>query len=211
MTVRPGLIRQSTSDSAIETASQGRPRSIPRRASLRRLLSKDENDLDDDDEEEDILGLHYSIFWLAVIAVLIAILSDALSDTIENAAKSVHISGIFLAAIVLPIVGNAAEHAGAVMFAMKGKLDLTLGVAVGSSTQIALLVLPFLVVLGWIMNKDMDLQFGAFESSTVFMAVLVVSFAIKDGTSNWLIGLALVACYILISVGFLAHREESLK
>eukprot|EP01032_Pedospumella_encystans_P016814 gene16814-19166_t len=88
---------------------------------------------EDEDEDEDLLGFNNSIIWLAIITVFISILSDAISGSIEDAAGSMGISKVFIAAILLPIVGNAAEHAGAVIFAMKGKLDLSLGVAIGSS------------------------------------------------------------------------------
>ena len=96
--------------------------------------SDPEEEEEEEEEEEDILGFNYSIVWLAIITVFIAFLSEALVDSIQSTAKK--ISGFFLAAIVLPIVGNAAEHASAVIFAMRGKLDLALGVAVGSSTQV---------------------------------------------------------------------------
>jgi Ca2+:H+ antiporter len=81
----------------------------------------------EEEEEEDILGFNYSLVWLALITVGIAFLSDALAETIQGAADSAGISGVFLSAIILPIVGNAAEHAGAVMFAVKNRLDLTIG------------------------------------------------------------------------------------
>ncbi len=169
------------------------------------------NSSDGDDEEEDLMGYSYSLAWLAIITVFIAFLSDAISSSIQDAASSAGISGIFLAAVVLPIVGNAAEHAGAVMFAWKDKLDLSLGVAIGSSTQIALLVLPLLVILGWMMDKDMNLNFGAYESATLFLSVVSVTFAIKDGTSNWLLGVTLCFMYIVIAAGFWAHNNDSLS
>jgi Ca2+:H+ antiporter len=165
---------------------------------------------DDEEEEEDELGFHNALFWLGAITVLIALLSDAISGSIQDAADSVGVSGIFISAILLPIVGNAAEHAGAVMFAMKGKLDLSLGVAIGSSTQIALCVLPLLVILGWMMDKDMNLNFGGYEASTLFISVISVTFAIKDGTSNWLIGATLIGAYIVVAIGFWAHVNEDL-
>ncbi len=165
---------------------------------------------EDEDEEEDVLGLKYGIIWLSIITVFVALLSEIISSTIEKAASSVGISAVFLSAIVLPIVGNAAEHAGAVMFAMKGKVDLSLGVAIGSSTQIALLVLPLLVLLGWMMDKDMSLNFGAYESGTLILTVVSVTFAIKDGKSNWLLGFCLIVAYIIIAIGFWAHKDDSL-
>ena len=145
-----------------------------------KLIDKEKKE-GSDDEEEDILGFKYALVWLTAITILIAFLSDALSSTIENAASGAGISGVFLSAIVLPIVGNAAEHAGAVMFAMKNKVDLTLGVAIGSSTQISLMVLPLLVIIGWMIDKDLDLNFGPFAASTLGLSVITVTFAIKDG------------------------------
>lgn len=165
---------------------------------------------EEDEEEEDVLGYNNALIWLAIITVLIALLSDAISASIQKAADSAGISAIFISAIILPIVGNAAEHAGAVMFAMKGKLDLSLGVAIGSSTQIALLVMPLLVLLGWMMGQPMNLDFGGFESATLFLSVVSVTFAIKDGTSNWLVGITLCAMYLVIAAGFWAHKNESL-
>lgn len=176
----------------------------------RRYHNRNRDMIEEEEEEEDELGFYNALFWLAVITVLIAILSDALAATIEQAAESLHISGVFISAIVLPIVGNAAEHAGAVMFAWKGKVDLALGVAIGSSTQVALCVLPLLVILGWFSDHDLDLNLGAFESSSLFISVVSTTFAIKDGSSNWLVGTALLVAYLIIAVAFWAHHEEDL-
>jgi Ca2+:H+ antiporter len=170
---------------------------------------EDEDD-DDDDEEEDLLGFWPALTWLAVITILISILSDYLVKSIEKAAAAWNISGIFLSAIVIPIIGNAAEHAGAVIFAMKNKLDLALGIAIGSSTQIALMVLPMLVIIGWMDRKSMTMNFQSYEATTLFLTVVTVTFAIKDGNSNWLIGAALLAAYVMISAGFWVHHDESL-
>lgn len=166
---------------------------------------------DDDEEEEDLLGFYYALVWLAAITVLIAVLSEAISDSISDAADSGGISGVFLSAIALPIVGNAAEHAGSVMFAVKGKLDLSLGVAIGSSTQIALCVLPLLVLFGWMGGMKLSLNFGGFEAASLFLSVVSVTFAIKDGVSNWLTGLTLIAMYFVIAVGFWAHHDDDLS
>jgi len=97
-------------------------------------------------------------------------------------------------------LGNAAEHATAVTVAVKDKMDLAIGVAVGSSMQIALLVLPFSVVLGWIMGKDMTLDFDGFQIAVLFVAVLLVNYLIQDGKSHWLEGVLLMTLYIIIAV-----------
>lgn len=161
-------------------------------------------------EEEDVLGFRHSVNWLLIITVATALVSDAICATIEEASENMGVSKVFTAAIVLPIVGNACEHAGAVVFAVKGKLDLTLGVAIGSSTQIALCVLPLLVLLGWMMDHSLSMNFGAFEAATLFLSVVAVTFAIKDGKSNWLLGMTLMFTYFVIALGFWAHSNDSL-
>eukprot|EP00976_Prorocentrum_cordatum_P083937 1185438-Prorocentrum_minimum.AAC.4 len=104
------------------------------------------------------LGFWGCIAWLGVLTVFISLLSDYLVDAIEGAAASWDMSVAFISVIVIPIVGNAAEHASAIIFAMKNKMDIAIGVAIGSSTQIALLVFPFMVMVGYFCNKDMDLN-----------------------------------------------------
>merc|ERR1719359_1198140 len=108
---------------------------------------EDDDDDDDDDEEEPILGVWGSIFWLAVITVFIAFLSEFLVDALEEAAEGWGVPDLFLGTIVVPIVGNAAEHAAAIIFAMKNKTELSLGIAVGSATQIAIFVVPLCIVI----------------------------------------------------------------
>jgi Ca2+:H+ antiporter len=166
---------------------------------------------DDDEEEEDLLGFWRSICWLAVVTILISFLSDALVATIEDAAKSWDVSSVFLSAIVIPIIGNAAEHAGAVIFARKNKCDLAISIAVGSSTQIALMVLPLLVIIGWFGGYDLTLNFQPYEAISLFLTVVMVTFVIVDGSSNYLVGAGLVAAYIIVSAGFFAHKDEDLS
>jgi calcium/proton exchanger cax len=179
-------------------------------ASGKETRDKVGDDDDDDQEEEDMLGFRFGIFWLGIVSFVIAILSEALASTIEKAGEDLKLSGVFLAAIVLPIVGNAAEHAGAVMFAMKNKVDLSLGIAIGSSTQIGLFVLPLLVVLGWMIDRPLDMDFGNFESYTLLLTIITVTFAIKDGTSHWLTGFVLISVYVVISTAFFVLEGEAL-
>jgi Ca2+:H+ antiporter len=102
--------------------------------------------------------------------------------------------------ILLPIVGNAAEHATAVTVAIKDKMDLAIGVAVGSSMQVALFLIPLVVVIGWGMGKDeMNLSFDMFQVAVMFVAVLLTNYLIGDGKSHWLEGFLLICLYAIIA------------
>lgn len=85
----------------------------------------------------------------------------------------------------MPIVGNAAEHVSAVSVAMKDKMDLAIGVAIGSSMQISMLITPIMVLIGWAAEKNLTLDFHAFETVVLFMSVLITNYLIQDGKSNW--------------------------
>jgi Ca2+:H+ antiporter len=156
----------------------------------------------DEEPEEPNLSIWVALATLAASTVLVALNAEYLVDSINAITCTGGISKNFVGLILLPIVGNAAEHATAVTVAVKDKMDLAIGVAVGSSMQIALLVLPFVVVLGWIMGKDdMNLFFDGFQIAVLFVAVLLVNYLIQDGKSHWLEGVLLLILYILIAVG----------
>ena len=140
----------------------------------------------EDPAEQPRLDKWVAIFTLAASTVLVALCAEFMVDSIDAITKSGGVSRTFVGLILLPIVGNAAEHATAVTVACKDKMDLAIGVAVGSSMQIALLVIPFVVVLGWIMGKeDMNLAFDAFQITVLFVAILLVNYLIQDGESHW--------------------------
>jgi Ca2+:H+ antiporter len=173
--------------------------------------TNDEDGAEDEEEEEDILGVRFSLIWLTIITIFISFLSDMLVNTIESAAKGAGIPGVFIASIVVPIIGNAAEHASAVLFARRNKLDLALGVAVGSSTQIAVMVIPLLVLIGWCSSLPMSLNFQAGEGLIILLSIILVTFALKDGSSNWLLGLILIAAYFIIAASMWGHQNDNLK
>lgn len=127
----------------------------------------------------------------------------------QGASDALNIPVAFISVILLPIVGNAAEHASAIMFAVKDKLDITIGVAIGSSTQISMFMIPFCVVVGWLMGKSMDLNFQLFETATLFIAVIVVTFMLQEGKSNYLKGLMLILCYLIVAASFFVHVDPS--
>lgn len=125
---------------------------------------------------------------LVVVTVVVAICAEYLVDSIGSVVSTGHISKTFIGLILLPIIGNAAEHVTAVVVALKDKMDLAMGVAIGSSMQIALLVTPFLVILGWGIDQPMTLHFETFETVVFFLSVLIVTYIIQDGKSNYLEG-----------------------
>ncbi|KAG0738561.1 hypothetical protein G6F61_011498 [Rhizopus arrhizus] len=146
---------------------------------------------------------------LLVVTVLVGVCAEFLVSAIEDVTEAWGISETFVGLILLPIVGNAAEHLTAVTCALKNKMDLALGVAVGSSMQIALLVTPLMVIIGWGMNVEMSLYFNIYETAILFIAVIMVNYLIMDGESNWLEGLMLVAIYIVIAISFYYYPDEA--
>merc|ERR1712070_859275 len=170
------------------------------------LYDEDEGG-DDDDEEEPILGVWGAIFWLAVITVFISLLSEYMVDALEGAAENWGVPDLFLGTIIIPIVGNAAEHAAAIIFAVKNKMELALGIAVGSATQIALFCLPALVLTGWAFDYNLSLDFRPFEAFALLMTILIVGFSISAGESNWLQGLLLVVAYCVVSASYFVHED----
>jgi len=114
----------------------------------------------------------------------------------------------FVGFVIIPIIGNAAEHSTAVVAAYKGKMDLALGVALGSSTQIALFVTPAMVLAGWGMGQPFDLYFGVFPTWIVFLTSLVMFFVVQSGDTNWLEGAMLLFTYLIICFAFYFYEQE---
>lgn len=140
------------------------------------------------EEEERVLNPWAAGIVLCLVTVAVAVCADFLVDTIDDIVESANISRTFIGLILIPIVGNAAEHVTAIVVAYKNKMDLAIGVAIGSSLQIALFVTPFLVIMGWIFDRDMTLHFQTFETVCFFVSGLVVTLLIQDGKSNYLEG-----------------------
>ncbi|PHH75544.1 hypothetical protein CDD80_2299 [Ophiocordyceps camponoti-rufipedis] len=147
---------------------------------------------------------------LVVVTILVAICADYLVGSIDHIVATAHISKAFLGMILIPIVGNAAEHVTAVVVALRDKMDLAMGVAIGSSIQIALGVTPFLVIVGWIIGQPMSLHFETFQTVAFAVSVLVVTYTVQDGRSNYLEGAMLLALYIIIAVAFYATPSDAI-
>ncbi|HEY9603053.1 MAG TPA: calcium/proton exchanger [Allocoleopsis sp.] len=142
---------------------------------------------------------------LLIVTLAVALESELLVDSLEEATSQLGLSALFTGVILLPVIGNAAEHATAVTVAMKDKMDLSLSVAVGSSMQIALFVAPVLVLAGWVLGQPMDLNFNSFELVAVAVSVLIANSISSDGKSNWLEGTLLLAAYVLLGLAFYFH------
>lgn len=165
---------------------------------------------DGEEPEEPTLGPIAATAVLVVVTVLVAICADYLVGSIDDLVESANISKAFIGLILIPIVGNAAEHVTAVVVALRNKMDLAMGVAIGSSIQIALGVTPFLVIVGWIIGRDMTLHFETFETVAFAVSVLVVTYTVQDGKSNYLEGAMLLGLYIIIAVAFFATPGDFL-
>ena len=139
---------------------------------------------------------------LLLATLLTALESDILVGAIHDAAAGIGLTELFIGVIVVAVVGNAAEHFSAVTVARKGQMDLAFHIALGSSTQIALLVAPLLVFASYLLGHPMDLVFGAFEIAALALAVLNVALATLDGESNWFEGLQLIAVYLVLALAF---------
>lgn len=160
------------------------------------------------EEEEAPHAKPNMMLWVIVLLVctlLVAIESEMLVDSLEVATSQLGLTALFTGVILVPIVGNAAEHATAVTVAMKNKMDLSLSVAVGSSMQIALFVAPVLVIAGRVLGKPMDLDFKPFELVAVVVSVLIANSISSDGKSNWLEGTLLLAAYTVLGFAFFFH------
>ncbi|CAK7272452.1 Vacuolar calcium ion transporter [Sporothrix epigloea] len=179
------------------------------------LHSDEDNDVDNEltaeEEEEPHMSPWSAAGVLVVVTLLVSICAEYLVDSIDEIVASGKVSKSFIGLILLPIVGNAAEHVTACVVATRNKMDLALGVALGSSIQIALLVTPSLVIVGWlILDQPMSLRFGMFETVVFTLSVLVVAYTVQDGKSNYLEGAMLMGLYIIIALAFYVSPGDAL-
>jgi Ca2+:H+ antiporter len=141
-----------------------------------------------------------SALILALATAGVAVESELLVHGIGEVSSAWGLSAMFLGLIVVPIIGNAAEHAAAVVFARKGQMDLSLQICLGSSTQVALLVAPILVFVGVAMGVPMDLVFSPFEVLVLALATVTAAVLTLDGESHWFEGVQLLALYLMVGI-----------
>ncbi|HEU6452737.1 MAG TPA: calcium/proton exchanger [Gemmatimonadaceae bacterium] len=147
-------------------------------------------------------SLTRSIVTLLVVAVAIAFMSELLVGATQESIHTLGLSELFVGIIVVPIIGNAAEHSAAILMAARNRMDLAVGIAVGSSVQVALLVAPLLVFAGLLFGQPMDLAFTTFEVASVALAVWIGAAIVVDAESNWLEGALLLCVYAILAVAF---------
>lgn len=143
-----------------------------------------------------------SFVFLGLSMAGVIAISEILVGSVEVTAKQFGFGELFVGAIIIGIVGNAAEHSSAIVLARKGKIELSIGIAAGSGTQIALFVVPILVIAGILMNQPFSLVFTLFELVTIFLAAIILNLISRDGKSNWFEGILLTFVYVIIAIGF---------
>jgi Ca2+:H+ antiporter len=148
------------------------------------------------------MSLPMAIGLLAGSTIAIVVMSELLVGAIEPTAKDWGLSELFIGVMLVPLIGNVAEHLVAVQMAIKNKMDLSLGVAVGSSIQVALFVTPVIVFAGILLDKPITLVFNNFELAALIGATLIAVFVSNDGESNWLEGAMLLAVYAMLGFAF---------
>ncbi|GAV27385.1 hypothetical protein PMKS-000852 [Pichia membranifaciens] len=166
------------------------------------LINRPKSIYDLNTTPEQHLSAISAIAILLLSTVMVSISADYLVGTIDEIVQTSGLSKTFIGLIIIPIVGNAAEHVTAIYVAYHNKMDLAIGVAIGSSLQIAIFVTPFLVLIGWIMDVPMSLYFSMYETAVIFVSVFIANSLILDGSSNWLEGVMLVATYFIIGISF---------
>jgi Ca2+:H+ antiporter len=151
--------------------------------------------------EGPVWGMRKAVLILAAATVGVAVESELLVHAATEATEALGLSPIFLGLVVIPIIGNAAEHAAAVVLSRKGQIDLGLQIALGSSTQVALLIAPLLVFAGLLLGVRMNLVFTPFEVLALGLATIVTAIITLDGESHWFEGVQLLAVYAMVAIG----------
>jgi len=160
-------------------------------------------DTETEDESAHAWSTKKSVGLLAGAGIAVGFMSEILVGSIEEASEGIGLSPFFVSLIIVAIVGNAAEHWVAVYFASKSKMDIAISIAVGSSAQIALFVMPILVLISFVLGPfPLSLEFSGLEIGAVLLAVLIAAHVSQDGESTWFEGVQLLAVYVVLGVVF---------
>lgn len=157
---------------------------------------------EDEDEEIPKWKLSFAIAVLAVATFFVAVESEMLVATVEHAVHEFGLPEVFIGIILIPILGNVAEHASAVIMAIKNKVDISVEIAVGSSMQIAMFVAPLLVISSFILGKPMVYVYSFFEVVAMLVGIGMTTYVFQDGETHWLEGVQLIGCYVILGLAF---------
>lgn len=159
---------------------------------------------DEHEEEEETAkwSLPVSVIVLAAATFFVAIQSETLVATVEHTVEQFGLPEVFIGIILIPILGNVAEHASAMIMAVKNKIDISVEIAVGSSMQIALFVAPILILLSFFLGKPLPYVYSSFEVVGLLVGIAMSVYVFQDGKTNWLEGIQLVVCYIILGIAF---------
>ena len=154
------------------------------------------------DHEHPELSIKDAWTLLILATLLVGWMAHVLVHSLETTVEQWHLPELFIGVILVPFFGNAAEHFTAVLVAGKDKMDLSIAIAIGSSVQIALFVVPVMVLLGWMLGVGLPLEFGLLETAATFVSVFIAIAILADGKTNWLEGVMLLACYAILGIAF---------
>jgi len=161
------------------------------------------NPPDEAEPEREPWSVRRSVALLAIAGLAVGLLSEILVGSIAETAESIGLTEFFIGAVIVAIVGNAAEHWVAVYVAAKDKMDLAVNIAIGSAAQVALFVGPLLVVLSFFVGpQPLSLVFNGFELGALLLAVIIVSHITGEGQSTWFEGMMLLALYVVVAAAF---------
>lgn len=160
--------------------------------------------VEDEEPEEPKWKLSTGIIILTIATGCVALMSETLVATVEVAAEQFHLSEAFIGIILIPILGNVAEHASALMMSYRGKLDIAIEIAAGSSMQIALFVTPLMVVFSAMLGNTMHYVYTPSELLGIVIGIVMAGFVLIDGKTNWLEGFQLFVAYVVLGGAFLA-------
>jgi Ca2+:H+ antiporter len=155
-----------------------------------------------EDEEKPKWSLKKSVLILAGATFFVALQSETLVATVEHTVKQFGLPEVFIGIILIPILGNVAEHASAMIMAVNNKVDISIEIAVGSSMQIALFVAPILVILSFILGNPMPYVYSMFQVVSILIGIGMSIYVFQDGKTNWLEGVQLIGCYFILAMAF---------
>ncbi|KZP18291.1 calcium/proton exchanger [Athelia psychrophila] len=155
---------------------------------------------EEEEEEEEVARMSVVAAGLLIVTVITSFCASYLVASVEETATRYHISKTFISIILIPIAANAAEHVTSIWMATKDKMQLTIGICIGNSIQIASFVIPLLVVVGWITGHELTLFFADFETIVLFVSVMLVNPLVQNGKSNYMAGLMLITLYLVVAI-----------